>query len=256
VQDHSDIGISTGAYAGLPLAEALQRIAELAPSVEICSFGRHSLLKPENIRAITANSLPFSVHGPFLHIEIGSRSSLHAATEVHRRHMEVAAEYGAHLYVVHPDLQPRPRPWSRKIAAHLERSFAELRVLQDELGLCVAVENLHLANRSHFTAPGDVDLQGLSLALDVGHAALTGTLGDWLADTITTLRHLHLHDNQGHRGGDQHHPLGTGIIDVAPALAAARAADATIILEHVNEADVLTSLEYLRARGLLARPIA
>ncbi len=253
--DHSDIGISTGAYLGLPLAEALARIAELAPSAEVCSFGRHSLLEPQNVRAIAASSLAFSVHGPFLHVEIGSRSSVQAVMQVHRRHMEVAAEHGAHLYVVHPDLQPRPGPWSRKTAARLERAFAELAALQDELGLCVAVENLHLANRSHFTTPGDLDLQGLGLALDVGHAALTGTLTNWLSDPLTTLRHVHLHDNQGHRCGDQHHPLGSGVIDVAPAMAAARAANATMVLEHLNEADVLTSLEHLRARGLLSRPV-
>ncbi len=253
--DHSDIGISTGAYANLPLAAALERIAALVPTAEVCSFGRHSLLEPENVRAIAASSLAFSVHGPFLHHEIGSRTSSRAVQEVHRRHMEVAAEHGAHLYVVHPDLQPRPGPWSRKTAANLERAFAELAALQEELGLCVAVENLHFANRSHFTTPGDLDLQGLGLALDVGHALLTGTLTNWLSDPLTPLRHVHLHDNQGHRSGDQHYPLGTGVIDVGPAVAAARAVGATMVLEHLNDADVLTSLEHLRSRGLLAKAV-
>ena len=36
--DHPDIGISTGAYAELPLAAALARIAELAPAAEIFSY--------------------------------------------------------------------------------------------------------------------------------------------------------------------------------------------------------------------------
>ncbi len=91
----------------------------------------------------------------------------------------------------------------------------------------------------------------MGLALDVGHAAIAGTLSDWLADPHATLRHVHLHDNLGPAGGDLHMALGAGVIDAAPALAAARAAGATIVLEHIREADVLASLEHLRARGLL-----
>ena len=218
--DRSDIGISTGAYAALPLAEALARIAEIAPSAEVCSWGRHSLLESENARAVTAGGLPFTVHGPFTHDGLGSRlrSKRRAAVDLHRRHLWAAAELGATLYVVHPDLQRRKRPWSPRVAARLERSFAELRALQDELGVTVVVENMPFRGRSHFTAPGDLDLQGLSLAFDVGHAAIAGTLDAWLADPRGTVRHVHLHDNHGLHGHDLHHSLGTGVVDVAPAL--------------------------------------
>ena len=104
------------------------------------------------------------------------------------------------------------------MAARLERSFAELRGLQDELGVTIVVENMPFRGHSHFTAPGDLDLQGLSLAFDVGHAAIAGTLADWLADPRGTVRHVHLHDNHGLHGHDLHHSLGTGVVDVAPAL--------------------------------------
>lgn len=257
VLTHSDIGISSGAYAGLPLADALSRIAELAPSAEVCSYGRHSLLKPENVRAVEAAGLPFAVHGPFTHAEFGSRSTgkHRVAVEVHRRHMEAAAALGARLYVVHPDLRAWPSPRDRKVVALLERSFAALRVLQDEYGLCVAVENMPLADHSHFTAPGDLDLQGLGVTLDVGHAALTGTLEAWLTHAPGLLRHVHLHDNLGVLAGDWHQPLGTGVVDAAPILVVAREAGATIVLEHVNEVDVIASLEHLRARDLLWAPV-
>lgn len=250
----SDIGISTGAYPRLSLASALLRIAELAPAAEVFSLGLHSLLEPVNTRALAASGLPFSVHGPFTHSGLGSRSQATrlAAVELHRRHMSAAAELGSHLYIVHPDLQPRWRLWDPRVADALQRSFAELRALQEEIGLEVAVENMPIASHSHFTAPGDLDLQGLGLALDVGHAALTGTLADWLAHSHALLRHVHLHDNQGDRTGDQHQPLGTGVIDAAPVLEVARAAGATIVLEHAREADVLSSLEHLRERGLLS----
>jgi len=251
--DDHDIGISTGAYFELSLGAALLRIAELAPSAEILSLGRHSLLEPINVRVIEAAGLPFTVHGPFAHFELGSRSaSKHrAAIDLHRRHMWVAAELGALLYVVHPDMQRRARGWNQRVADSLECAFEELSALQNEIGLPIAVENMPFSRQSHFIAPGDLDLKGLGLALDTGHAAITGTLGNWLTDPQADLRHVHLHDNQGHRGGDHHQPLGAGVIDLGPILAVARAAGASIVLEHRDEAAVLASLNHLRSRGLL-----
>ena len=252
----SDIGISTGAYAELPLAAALERIAELAPAAEVFSYGHHSLVRPGNAAAVAASGMPFSVHGPFTHFEFATSSGAkhRAAVDLHRRHMEVAAELGAFLYIVHPDLHRRPRPWNPRIAAALERSFDELRGLQDLFRLDVAVENMPLSRQSHFTRPGDIDLRGLGLVLDTGHAALTGTLAEWLSEPRASLRHVHLHDNAGLGDGDRHQPVGSGVVDVAPVLAAARAAGATIALELTNEADVLASLEYLRIHDLM--PVA
>ncbi len=254
---YTDIGVSTGAYAHFSLAAALLRIGEIAPEVEILSLGTHSLLEPANARVVELAGLPFSVHGPFLHFQYGSRSSAkhRAAVDLHRRHLAVAAELGAHLYVVHPDLQRRQRPWDRRVVYALESSFEELAELQDEFGLTIAVENLPFVRHTHFYAPGDLDLKGLGLALDVGHAAATGTLSHWLEDETHDLKHVHLHDNEGFVGGDQHLPLGRGVVDLAPVMAAARAAGATVVLEHKNEADVIESLTYLHERGLLERAI-
>ncbi len=253
MRDHSDIGVSTGAYPGLSLGEALLRIAEVAPSAEVCSWGPHSLLNLENVRAAASVGLPFSVHGPFTHEALGSRSRARrrAAIDLHVRHMTAAAELGATLYVLHPDIQPRVRPRNNRIAATLQRALGELREVQDKLGVNIAVENMPFTGRSHFTAPGDLDLEGLGLAFDVGHAAITGTIAAWLADPQATLLTVHLHDNLGHRSGDLHRSLGAGVIDVAPALAMARAAGAKIILENTNAADVRASLDHLLARDLL-----
>lgn len=256
VDDH-DIGISTGAYHRLSLGAALLRIAELAPSAEILSLGRHSLLEPINVRVIETAGLPFTVHGPFAHFEFGSSSAAkhRGAIDLHRRHMWVAAELGARLYVVHPDMQRRPGGWNQTVADSLERAFEELSELQDEIGLPIAVENMPFPKHSHFIAPGDLDLKGLGLVLDTGHAAMTGTLSDWLNDPLVDLRHVHLHDNQGPLGGDHHDALGTGVVDIEPILDAARAAGASIVLEHKDEASVIASLDHLRTRGLLVRDL-
>jgi sugar phosphate isomerase/epimerase len=169
--------------------------------------------------------------------------------------MWVAAELGARLYVVHPDMQRRPGGWNQTVADSLERAFEELSELQDEIGLPIAVENMPFPKHSHFIAPGDLDLKGLGLVLDTGHAAMTGTLSDWLNDPLVDLRHVHLNDNQGHPGGDHHDALGTGVVDIKPILDAARAAGASIVLEHKDEASVIASLHHLRMRGLLVRDL-
>ena len=254
---YDDIGISSGAYANFSLAAALLRIAEIASSVEILSMGMHSLLEPANARVIELSGLPFTVHGPFLHFQFGSRSAREhrAALNVHRLHLEAAAALGARLYVVHPDLQRRWKGWDRRVQRTLEQAFEELAGLQEEYGVTIAVENLPFVRHSHFRGPGDLDLKGLGLTLDVGHAAVTGTLAEWIADGRYRLVHVHLHDNDGHVGGDQHLPLGCGVVDAAPVLALARAHNASVVLEHKNERDVIESLRYLEARGLINRAV-
>jgi len=254
---YDDIGISTGAYANFSLAAALLRIAEIAPAAEILSMGQHSLLLPANARVIELSGLPFSVHGPFLHFEFGSRTARHhrAALDEHRRQLDVAAALGARVYVVHPDLQRRFKGWDTRVVKTLQASFEQLATLQEEFGVTIAVENLPFVRHTHFRAPGDLDLRGLGLSLDVGHAAVTGTLDRWLRDGRYVLKHVHLHDNEGHVGGDQHLPLGRGVIDAAPVMELARAAGAMVVLEHKNEADVIESLRHLHERGLLERAL-
>ena len=256
VQCISDIGISTGAYLNLSLASALLRISELTSFAEVLSLGPHSILDPANARVLGIAGLPFSVHGPFAHFELGSRwgSAHKIAMEVHRRHIAAAAELGAGLYVVHPDVQRRPRVRSRRVVAMMESAFEELSEMQEECGMPIAVENLPFIRHSHFVAPGDLDVKGLAVVLDAGHAAITGTLDAWLAPTDHDIRHVHLHDNKGTHGGDLHDPCGTGVVDAAPVIAAARAMGATIILEHKNEGEVQQSFDYLKARGLLTQP--
>jgi sugar phosphate isomerase/epimerase len=249
----SDIGIATSAFGRLSLKAALRCIADLAPAAEISSFGPHSLLDLDNTRAVAKAGLSFSVHGPFANVNLGSldEAERRAALELHRRHLEIAAALGASVYVIHPDRQQEPRPQSGPVAEAHERSFAELNALQAALGVIVAVENMPGTESSYYAAPGDLDLCGLGLALDTGHASLCGNLSAWIADPHAELRHVHLHDNQGPGKGDLHQPLGTGVVDAATVLSAARAAGATVVLEHTSEADVLSSLSYLIRRGLV-----
>ena len=257
-----DIGISTSAYSEYVLAPALSRIAELArdeglqPSAEIRSFGLHTLLSPRNRRAALAAGLDYTVHGPFGYTgiaDVDDASRIEALDE-HRRHLEAAAWIGARLYVVHPDWRPHANgARDPRVVAALAASFATLLELQREYGVEILVENMPGAGHSHFTHPGDLDLQGLGLLLDVGHASISGCLDAWLEDPRARLRHLHLHSNAG-RGddADPHLPLGAGVVDAAAAMAAARAAGASVVLEHDRHEAVVASLGHLRESGLLA----
>jgi sugar phosphate isomerase/epimerase len=118
--------------------------------------------------------------------------------------------------------------------------------------LTITVENMPGVGGSHFAAPGDLELGELGLTLDCGHAAISGTLDAFLAEPRARLAHVHLHDNGGPTDTDDpHRPLGEGVVDAAAVLACARAAGATVILEHLDEAAALASIAYLESRGLV-----
>ena len=255
MSDLPDIGISTSAYSGQLLPEALERIGELAPAAEIRSFGMHTLLSRRNRDEVLRAGLWYSVHGPFGYTGIWATDEAERvkALDEHRRHLEASAEIGAHLYVVHPDWRPEVAgARDPAVVAALGRSLETLRGWQDELGVDIVVENMPGAGHSHFTHPGDLDLRGLGLVLDVGHASISGCLDEWLDDPRAHLRHLHVHDNHGDGDHDDPHlGLGEGVVDAAAVMAAARAAGASVMLEHDRHEAVLTSLARLRALGLL-----
>jgi sugar phosphate isomerase/epimerase len=254
VQRSLDIGISTSAYAEHMLPTALESIADLTAFAEIRSFGLHTLLSRRNRAEAQQAGLMYSVHGPFGYTGIWDLDEAERlkALDEHRRHLEASAEIGAALYVVHPDWRPEAKPRDPAVVAQLDRSFETLLVWQDELGVEIVVENMPGAGMSHFTHPGDLDLRGLGLILDVGHASISGCLDEWLDDPRAPLRHLHVHDNHGKGDADDPHlGLGAGVIDAAAVMDAARTAGASVVLEHDSAANVQMSLARLRELGLL-----
>ena len=114
------------------------------------------------------------------------------------------------------------------------------------------MENMPGVGASHFTGPGDLRLGELGFVLDCGHAAISGTLDAFLDDPDTRLAHVHLHSNLGPTDADDpHRPLGEGVVDAAAVLGVARAAEAPVILEHLDEPSALASIAYLEAQGLV-----
>ncbi len=250
-----DIGLPTDAWYRRPLGEALERVALRAELAEIYSADDHSLLAADNRRAAAGSGLRLTVHGPFDDVETGAtrERDRRFAMRTHRRHLEAAAEIGALTYVVHPDYRGCSLPRDREVVAALQRSIAEFEEWQRELGVRIVIENMPGIGYSHFGAPGDLDLGELGLVLDTGHAAICGTLHDFLSEPRARLAHVHLHDNRGPAdAGDPHLPLGRGIVDVDAVMRAARASGATVILEVLSEESIAESVAYMEHRGLLA----
>jgi sugar phosphate isomerase/epimerase len=250
-----DIGLPSQIYSYETLAAAFELLAPRTGLVEIDSFGLHTVLSPLNRRSALASGLRLTVHGPYgFDIEPGSPDEAVRAKAVaqHRRHVEAAAEIGALLYVAHPDYIEPPGPRDQAVIDALQRTIADLAELQRATGLPIVLENMPGVGASHFAAPGDLELGELGLALDCGHAAISGTLDAFLAEPRARLAHVHLHDNRGPTDTDDpHRPLGEGVVDAAAVLACARAAGATVILEHLDESAALASIAYLESRGLV-----
>jgi len=251
----ADIGLPSQLHAAMPLGAALELLASRTRLVEIDSFGLHTMLSRRNRRAARESGLAFTVHGPYGYgFDPGNvdESGRRAVVEEHRRHAEAAGEIGALCYVVHPDRRLKAGPRNPAVLTALLRTFSELEKAQRDCGVRIAIENMPGCGVSHFTGPGDIELGDLGLALDCGHAAITGTLEAFLADPRAEVMHVHLHSNAGAcEPDDPHRPLGEGIVDAAPVLELARMAGATVILEHDDEESVKASIAHLEARGLL-----
>ncbi len=232
------IGISTWAYQDLPLAEALERISHLSDYAEILCEARHSLLDPSNLEVLESFSLGYTVHGLVTDVNIASvHPELRSASiEIHRKAIEASANAGARLYIVHPGYTS----WSfyRPAAMRaLDKSLAELSLMEDEFGIHLGVENMPKSDWLFFDHLG-LDLKGLSFVLDVGHANTCGTLREFLEHP--DLIHVHLHDNSG--CSDDHLPLGKGNIDFVPILEMIEKRGITAVLENKSEQGVLASL--------------
>jgi len=236
------LGISTWAYQDLPLPDALERISQLADRAEILCEARHSLLRPENLEAAASFSLKYTVHGLVADINIASvyPEFREASVELHRRAIQASAAAGAELYVIHPGFTAWSFCWQDALLA-LDQSLIELAPLQEELGIRLAVENMPRSEWLFFNKP-DLDLHGMGLVLDVGHAQTCGTLADFLK--LPEIAHVHLHDNSGN--GDEHMPLGKGVIDFAPVLRTIEERGISAALEQKTEQGVLESLAALK----------
>jgi sugar phosphate isomerase/epimerase len=169
------------------------------------------------------------VHGPFLLLT--RRVFGTDPMEKARRSLQLAADMGAELMIVHP-----PYRWQSTFHHWL---LDEAEDAATEAGTALAVENLFpvpLAGRS-VRISRYTDVAHLRpfrrLVLDTSHFGVTGVdIVDAWHDLEPQVAHLHVSDNRG-QGRDSHAPLGHGILPLGAFLRAvgASASDAPICLE-------------------------
>jgi len=188
----------------------------------------------EKARQMRGDGVEFSMHGPFLEINLGSyleeirRLSKHRVLDAVR----MAAMVGADPLVVHPGYS-----FFHKLPEYnckLRDQFIEdLGVIVDEaagLGVRIALENVHMSyfyfNEIDDFGPIRDAVPGIGMTLDVGHAYISGRMKDdatperSIIDDVRRmgvehLFHVHLHNNDGTR---DNHDFIEGSIDMGEVL--------------------------------------
>ena len=233
-------GISTYCLHREPLSTALETLASVTDCVEVMDEGLHFL---ESAEPLQSYSYRYFIHAPSRGVNIASilEPIRRASIEVLTGAFAIAAEVGADV-VVHPGYYA----WSEERARATERfqqSLAELATAAEDLSVTFFVENM--GNWEYFFLRSCEDLpliDGLGLALDVGHANLNGCLDCFLAHPAA---HFHLHDNDGTE--DTHSPVGAGTIDFVAVMDAVRRNRVTPIIEVETLDGVTASITALTA---------
>ena len=234
------LGISTYCLHQQPLADVLERLSRLTDCVEVMDDGPHFLA---SAAPLESHRFRYCFHAPARGVNI---ASLHepirkASVEVLVQCFGVAAEVDGPV-VIHPGYFTWPG--EREPAEdRFRKSLSELVREAVDRGVRFSVENMGNWDYFFLRFPEEVSLlDGIDLALDVGHANLNGCLDRFLSCRIA---HVHLHDNDGTK--DSHAAVGTGTIDFGPVMEAVRRDGATPIVEVETLEGVLRSLDALKA---------
>lgn len=216
------IGLSMLYMLGQPFKKMVQEIPNVKTKhIELVDDGGHTLDKKRaaELRSIGEEyNVKFAVHAPFAGVNIALHPGylLNATLKRLKESIVNSAILNCRIWIFHPGLKSGisdfypGQDWTRNLEnVRLLSKFAE------ELGVKVAVENImkpfvlkSVDDFRRFYAEIDVDV---GLALDTGHANLTGEVDGFLKAFPDKLVHVHAHDNLGKT--DQHLGIGYGTVD-------------------------------------------
>lgn len=202
----------------------LARLSAQGLAVEIADFipvsiwqGEYLALARQWAEALRTFSGGVCLHGAFIDLHPGAQEpEIVALTRKrHRQSLEVAATIGCDLMVVHSDFPLRePKPQDRAaLATQLVEYFGELAAEAAPYGVTIVIENIFDREPRQLADIAEaIAAPNLGLSLDVGHANLYSLLplDTWVFALQPSLRHVHLHDNDGKH--DRHWPLGDGMM--------------------------------------------
>lgn len=172
--------------------------------------------------------------------------------------IDLAADLGAGVLVLHPGYVPEDQPSSYRGRAEAQMAFA-LQVLADKAhrhGVRLALENKQRGRGDHFVHTADqhaawIDrVPGLTACVDVGHLHTLGLDPQaYLRFMGGRVAHVHLHDNRG--AHDEHLALGDGTVPWPQVFASLDELgyEGTSVLELPTPEAVRTSLQRLSVWG-------
>lgn len=211
--------------------------------VEVMNDGPHHLETPELLDSF---SLRYAFHAPSRGVNIASilEPIRKASVEVTGQCLALAAEVNGTV-VIHPGYCA----WEEdkgKAMRQVARSISELNRIAGDLSVTYYLENMGDWNYFFLRFPDEMEMMnGVDLALDVGHANQNGCLDGFLARRFC---HIHLHDNNGKE--DSHSPVGEGSIDFLPVINAIAREHAVPVIEVATLDGVRKSILALdRIRG-------
>ncbi|UCF45246.1 MAG: sugar phosphate isomerase/epimerase [Candidatus Bathyarchaeota archaeon] len=246
------IGLSMLYRLGEPFNKMVQSLSTVeTPYIEVVDDGFHTLSKTRVAmlnEVAKSSSVEYTVHAPFADINIASpsKSMLNASIKRLHQSMAYANALNAQLWIFHPGVKTGismfypGADWKQNIEGTLQ-----LHKTAEEYGLSIALENLPEKYGFFMKQPEDFQkfyketgLNGIGIALDVGHANLKGQLESFLRKLPDKIVHMHISDNMGE--DDQHLGVGYGKINWQRFAETLReiAYDKTVMvesMEHVEE---------------------
>ena len=164
-----------------------------------------------------SNNLKYSIHSPFLDINIASLNETIRKASVNDiiNSMDFASKINAEIVVVHPGIIPFiAKGLENKIYEKSIKSMKELKLYSDETGVEIAIENM--PNIEVFIYQNINDLNNileeleLAMTLDIGHANTLNYAPNEMY--FPSIKHIHMSDNFA--DDDNHLAFGEGSIDL------------------------------------------
>lgn len=185
----------------------------------------------QKLRDLRANGLKLSLHMPIHGVNLTwpVRSVAAASLGEVFSALELAAELGADVMVIHPGRVPEEYlsfpSWLERSRDLLRFALSLLLPRAEKLGVKIALENLGNGRDRGVVQTAEEHLALLSefpelwACFDLGHLhTLGGSPTDYIRALSSRLLHVHLHDNCG--DWDAHLPLGEGTAPWRETLAA------------------------------------
>ncbi|MEM2393666.1 MAG: sugar phosphate isomerase/epimerase family protein [Candidatus Bathyarchaeia archaeon] len=242
-----EIGLSMLYRLGWDFNESLNEVTKQGVKfIEVVDDGLHKLDKrrvSQLLELCSSHGLQYSIHAPFGDINIASLSKplLKAMIKRLQKSIVNAGALEARIWVLHPGMETGismfypGRAWSQNL-----KTVEQLYNFARDYGVKIAVENIPepspflMKSIEHFQKfYEEVDCE-IGLALDIGHANISGKTELFIEKFRDKIVHIHAHDNKGKF--DEHLGIGRGTVNwerIAKMLKEI-AYDKTVVVESIE----------------------